>query len=86
MAKTLNRHSRRRGADGSRSDWSRLANHDPELEIVAALDAPSHPRLGDDAGVLAGVGPIHVPLTAALATTPDVVIDFSVPAGAAVRS
>ncbi len=58
-----------------------LASADPELEIVAALDAPSHPRLGDDAGVLAGVGPIHVPLTATLATTPDVVIDFSVPAG-----
>jgi 4-hydroxy-tetrahydrodipicolinate reductase len=55
---------------------------DPELQIVAALEAPLHPRLGQDAGAIAGVGEIGVPLAAALEQPVDVVIDFSVPAGA----
>jgi 4-hydroxy-tetrahydrodipicolinate reductase len=59
-----------------------LAQADPELSLVAAVDAPTHPRLGEDAGVVAGVGPIGVRLGAALETPVDVVIDFSVPQAA----
>ena len=61
-----------------------LGHSDPELHVVAALDAPSHPRLGQDAGTIAGVGPLDVPLSATLNVPVDVVIDFSVPAGAQV--
>lgn len=60
-----------------------LGHGDPAFKLVAAIDAPTHPRIGDDAGVLAGIGPIGVPLTGRLETAADVVIDFSVPAGAA---
>ena len=60
-----------------------LGHCDPELSIVAAIDGPHHPRLGEDAGTIAGVGALGVPLAAALNVPADVVIDFSVPAGAA---
>jgi 4-hydroxy-tetrahydrodipicolinate reductase len=60
-----------------------LSREDPELALVAALDAPSHPRQGTDAGELAGIGTIGVPLAAEvpLKERVDVVIDFSVPEG-----
>lgn len=60
-----------------------LAHEDPGLRVVAAVDAPIHPRQGEDAGAVAGVGPIGVPVTGELplAARPDVVIDFSSPAG-----
>jgi 4-hydroxy-tetrahydrodipicolinate reductase len=60
-----------------------LATADPELQVVAAIDSPNHPRLGQDAGVIAGVSTIGVPLGGRLEGAPDVVIDFSVPAAAA---
>jgi 4-hydroxy-tetrahydrodipicolinate reductase len=59
-----------------------LGSADRELEIVAALEAAGHPRLGDDAGVVAGAGPLGVPLSAGLEVKPDVVIDFSLPEAA----
>jgi 4-hydroxy-tetrahydrodipicolinate reductase len=59
-----------------------LAAADKELTILAAVDAPQHPRLGEDAGLIAGVGTLGVPLTATLTASVDVVIDFSVPAAA----
>jgi 4-hydroxy-tetrahydrodipicolinate reductase len=55
---------------------------DPDLTIAAGLEAPHHPRLGQDAGTTAGVGEINVPVVATLDAPVDVVIDFSVPAGA----
>lgn len=55
---------------------------DRQIEVVAALEADDHPRLGDDAGVVAGAGPLGVPLSASLEVKPDVLIDFSVPAAA----
>ncbi len=60
-----------------------LAREDPELALVAALDAPAHPHQGKDAGELAGVGKIGVPLTAEipLQQRVDAVIDFSMPEG-----
>jgi 4-hydroxy-tetrahydrodipicolinate reductase len=60
-----------------------LAAADPALTVVAALDLPGHPQLGEDAGPLAGIGPLGVPLTSSLNVAADVVIDFSVPAAAA---
>jgi 4-hydroxy-tetrahydrodipicolinate reductase len=56
-----------------------LGAADPQLAVVAAVDSPSHPQLGQDAGALAGVAPLGVPLSAELSVPVDVVIDFSVP-------
>lgn len=58
-----------------------LASQDPALQVVAAIDHAGHPRQGEDAGQIAGVGPIGVPLTTALdeAVRPDLLIDFSLP-------
>ncbi|MEX0714981.1 MAG: 4-hydroxy-tetrahydrodipicolinate reductase [Planctomycetaceae bacterium] len=61
-----------------------LAHDDPALEIAAALEAPGSPHLGADAGELAGVGRIGVPVAAELGERVDVVIDFSTPEGAVV--
>lgn len=56
-----------------------LAGEDAELELVAALESPRHPQLGADAGTVAGVGPLGLPLSAELTVPADVIIDFSVP-------
>ena len=50
-----------------------LAAADPELSVAAAIDAPGHPRLGEDAGVIAGVKAIGVPLADRLDAAVDVV-------------
>ena len=53
-----------------------------DLAVTAALEAPGHPALGQDAGVLAGIGALGVPLTAdigaALARC-EVLIEFTRP-------
>jgi 4-hydroxy-tetrahydrodipicolinate reductase len=59
-----------------------LAHRDPALTVVAALEPASSPFLGRDAGELAGIGSIGVPIASELGSRVDVVIDFSVPAGA----
>jgi len=59
-----------------------LASADAELQLVAALERQGHPRLGQDAGLVAGVGALGVQLTDKLTAPADVVIDFSTPAGA----
>lgn len=56
-----------------------LAHEQANIEIVAALESATHPALGQDAGVLAGVGEIGVPLSVVGESAADVVIDFSVP-------
>jgi 4-hydroxy-tetrahydrodipicolinate reductase len=60
-----------------------LAQEDPDLQVVAAIDSPGNPRQGQDAGAVAGVGPIGVPVASAieLSTRVDVIIDFSTPEG-----
>lgn len=60
-----------------------LGSADSELQIVAALEFAEHPKLGQDAGLLAGVGELGLPLAATLDAEPQAIIDFSVPAGAA---
>ena len=60
-----------------------LASTDPQLKIIAAVDSPTHPDLGRDAGTLAGIKELALPLIGGLGSVkPDVVIDFSVPAAA----
>jgi 4-hydroxy-tetrahydrodipicolinate reductase len=60
-----------------------LGASDPALEIVAAVDSPTHPDLGKDAGTLAGINPLNLPLTEHFGEAhPASVIDFSVPAAA----
>jgi 4-hydroxy-tetrahydrodipicolinate reductase len=67
-----------------------LAHEDPQLTLVAAIDWAGHSSQGKDAGEIAGVGPLGVVVSPALAldVRPDVLIDFSVPEGsmAAVRT
>jgi 4-hydroxy-tetrahydrodipicolinate reductase len=59
-----------------------LGHADESIEIAAALDSPVCPRLGEDAGTAAGIGPIGVPLADQLSSEVDAIIDFSLPAGA----
>jgi len=59
-----------------------LAAADPQLSLAPALESPEHPKLGEDAGMIAGIGAVGVPLTGTLEAAPDVVIDFSVPQAA----
>jgi 4-hydroxy-tetrahydrodipicolinate reductase len=56
-----------------------LGAADPQLRIMAALDQDGHPQLGEDAGLLAGIAALNVPLGAKLEVEADVVIDFSSP-------
>lgn len=60
-----------------------LVQQDPDLELVAALEAPGCPKIGVDAGELAGVGKCGIVISGGLIDRVDVIIDFSTPAGAA---
>ncbi|MCS7237939.1 MAG: 4-hydroxy-tetrahydrodipicolinate reductase [Thermoguttaceae bacterium] len=62
-----------------------LAATDPTFRLVAALEAPAHPTLGEDAGVVAGAKPLELPITSSLPvnSSPRVMIDFSHPEGTA---
>jgi len=51
-----------------------------DLELVAAVEHRQHPQLGEDAGLIAGVGQLGLALCDKLPTTADAIIDFSVPA------
>ncbi len=57
-----------------------LLTEDPALVLAAGIDRADHPALGQDAGVLAGVGPLGVPLSARFDGHADAAIDFSMPA------
>ena len=58
-----------------------LASADSELELVAAIERPEHVLLGQDAGVVAGVGQLDVPLRSDWPNHIDCAIDFSMPEG-----
>ena len=58
-----------------------LAAADTQFGLVAALEAAGHPRLGQDAGAVAGVSPLNVLLSSESTARVDVMIDFSVPSG-----
>jgi len=53
-----------------------------DLELVAAVERNDHPDLGKDAGMLACGQALGVPLSGELSGRPEVVVDFSAPAGA----
>ncbi|MBI5017447.1 MAG: 4-hydroxy-tetrahydrodipicolinate reductase [Deltaproteobacteria bacterium] len=58
----------------------RLASETPGLLVVGALERAGHPAVGRDAGEVAGVGTLGVPVTDDLAAAlpgADVVIDFT---------
>ena len=60
-----------------------LAHEDKELVIGAALEAPDHPRQGQDIGEAAGLGTLGVRVNSCvpLDLRLDVLIDFSQPEG-----
>lgn len=60
-----------------------LAAADDQLEIAATLESSRHPRLGEDAGLVAGGDQLGVPLSAELTSPVAVMVDFSVPAALA---
>jgi 4-hydroxy-tetrahydrodipicolinate reductase len=62
-----------------------LARDNADFQIVGAIEANGHPDLGQDAGVIAGVAALGVPLRSDLAeiiSSADVVVDFSEKASA----
>lgn len=56
---------------------------DERLALAAGLERALHPRLGEDAGLAAGVGRLETPVMVepAAGTKIDVMIDFSLPPG-----
>ena len=58
-----------------------LAHADAVLNVAAALEFAGSPQIGQDAGEVAGIGKIGVPIQAELADRVDAVIDFSTPDG-----
>lgn len=56
-----------------------LAIENQDFTIAGAVDRKDHPDLGKDAGVLAGIDAINVPLSTTLPKGADIMIDFSSP-------
>jgi 4-hydroxy-tetrahydrodipicolinate reductase len=59
-----------------------LLQDEAELRLVAALEAPGHPAVGRDAGEVAGIGQLGVPLGGdpdAAITRDRILVEFSVP-------
>jgi len=60
-----------------------LLQGDADLKLVAALEAPGHAALGNDAGEVAGIGRLNVPITAdtkGALLRDRLLIEFSIPA------
>jgi 4-hydroxy-tetrahydrodipicolinate reductase len=57
-----------------------LAKQDGGFDLAGAVERPDHPMQSRDAGEVAGIGPIGLPITPDLRPTPQVVIDFTAPA------
>jgi 4-hydroxy-tetrahydrodipicolinate reductase len=56
-----------------------LAKQAGDLQIAAAVERAGHPQLGRDAGEIAGIGAIGLPITQEWQSTPRVLIDFTAP-------
>ena len=56
-----------------------LASEAADMTVVAALERDDCDLLGRDAGEVAGIGAIGVPITTGIDAQPDVLIDFSAP-------
>ena len=64
---------------------TRCVAQQTDMQLVGAIQYPSHPHIGSDAGVVAGIGDIGVPITGKLGDVlqnADVVIEFSKPEAA----
>jgi 4-hydroxy-tetrahydrodipicolinate reductase len=59
-----------------------LGSADPDLQITAALEHTGHPDLGRDAGEIAAVRRLGIPLSPTITSEVDAVIDFSIPEAA----
>src|SRR5688572_18484818 len=59
-----------------------LARESGKLNVVAAIERAGHESIGRDAGEVAGVGSIAVPISPDLQPTPQVLIDFTTPTSA----
>lgn len=60
-----------------------LATRDADLRVSLAIDSADHPDVGSDAGELAGIEALQVPVAAVMSAKArcDVMIDFSSPEG-----
>jgi len=56
-----------------------VATQSQRYQIVAALESANHPAIGQDAGLIAGVNSLGIPIGVVGEIDADVVIDFSVP-------
>lgn len=56
-----------------------LAVEDDDLNLAGAIEQEGHELLGQDAGILAGLSPLGVPLSDRVPDQVDVLIDFSIP-------
>ncbi len=57
-----------------------LGKEYPDLKLVGALERGDNPQMARDAGEIAGIGTIGIPISIELEATPNVLIDFSAPA------
>jgi len=60
-----------------------LAGTDPDVKVVAAMEAEGSGAIGSDAGALAGLGPSGVLVADSCVVDFDVLVDFSLPQGTA---
>lgn len=62
-----------------------MIHQDPAMTLCGAVETEKHPKIGTDAGLLAGIGDIGVPLTplTQIPSIPEVLIDFSHPSATA---
>ena len=78
------------GINGSAGRMGRrlvaLLKEADDMELAAALEREGHETLGRDAGEVAEIGHVGVPIAAALAGRVDVLIDFSSPESTATRA
>lgn len=61
----------------------RLIQEHPAAELCGAVELTGHPAVGSDAGTLAGLGPIGIPVVddyGAVVATDTVALDFTTPA------
>ena len=58
-----------------------LAKQAGDFQILGAIERAESPHIAKDAGEVAGIGPIGLPITYDLRPTPQVLIDFTGPAG-----
>jgi len=54
---------------------------DPACDLAAAVTAPGDPAVGQDAGCVAGVSSLDVPVSTEITGPCDVAIEFTLPAG-----